>query len=66
MDAFTGKYQLIDEEKKIETANLAATRRKDNSDGKHSNSKVVNHREKDWANKALARDKHVRRCFVCD
>ena len=44
MDIFTGKNQFIDEEKKIETANFAA-RRKENSDGKHSNGKVVNHRE---------------------
>ena len=66
MNAFIGKNQLVDEEKKIETAKIAATRRKDNFDGKHSNGKVVNHRENDWTNKALARDKHVRRCFVCN
>ena len=46
MDAFTGKNQLMDEEKKIETANFAS-RGKDYSDEKHSNGKVVNHREKD-------------------
>ena len=31
----------------------------------HSNGKFVNQRERDWTNKTLARDKHVRRCFVC-
>ena len=45
MDAFTTMNQLADEEKKVETANFATTRRKTNSDGKHSNGKVVNHRE---------------------
>ena len=56
IDAFAEKYQFI-HEKKIETANLAAVCQKNNSDGKHSNGKVVNHREKNWTNKALARDK---------
>ena len=46
MDAFTGKNQLIDEEKKIETANFAS-RQNNHSDKKHSNGKVVNHIEKD-------------------
>ena len=47
MDAFTRKNQLVDKVKKIETANQAATRRKDNSEGKRLNGKVFNHREKD-------------------
>ena len=50
MDAFTGKNQLIDEEKKIETANFSS-RRNDQSEEKHSNGKVANHKEKDWTNK---------------
>ena len=65
MNAFTGKHQLVDEEKKIETANFAS-RRNDHSKEKHSNGKVSNHIEKDWTNKALVRDKHVRRCFLCN
>ena len=40
-------------------------RRNDYSEEKHSNGKAANHRENDWTNKALARDKHVRRCFAC-
>ena len=47
MDAFTGKNQIVDEEKKIDTANMAATHRKDNSVRNHSNGEVLNHREKD-------------------
>ena len=39
---------------------------KDSLDGKHSNGKVGNHREKDWTDKALVGDKYVRKCFVCD
>ena len=53
MDAFTGNKQFVNEETKIETANLAAARRKDNSEGKHANSKVINHREKDWTARYL-------------
>ena len=41
-------------------------RQKDNSEGKHSNGKEINHREKDWTNKTLVREKHVRNVFVCD
>ena len=64
IDAFTGKNKLIDEEKKVETAYFAS-RRNNHSDEKHSKGNIVNHREKDWINKALDRDKHVRKCFVC-
>ena len=60
------RIDLSTKKKKIETANIVAARRKNKSDRKVSNGKVLNHREKDWINKALARDKHVRRCFVCD
>ena len=65
MDVFPRKNQLINEKKKAKTTNFVA-RQKNNSDGKHSNFKEANHREKDWTNKALARDKHVRKCFVRD
>ena len=56
MDAVTGKNQLVDEKKTIETVNFAS---------RHLNGKVANHRKKDRTNKALAWDKHVRRCFMC-
>ena len=65
MDVFTGENQLVDEEKKSETANFAA-RRNNISDKTHSNGNVWNYKEKDKTNKQLARDKHVKRCFVCN
>ena len=40
MNAFTVKKQLVDEDKKVETANFAA-RQKDNFNEKHLNGKVV-------------------------
>ena len=46
MDAFTGKNQLMDEEKKIETANFAS-RKNCHSEEKHSNGKGSKYREKD-------------------
>ena len=56
MNAFTGKNQLLKEDKKAEMANFAA-RQNIISEKNHSNGKVRNHRKRDHTKKALTRDK---------